>query len=78
MNLRRFYGYTGTLSAKTTARIYLFTGIFLYVFGFICMVLIKLHLMSPGKPGIDVEEMEENLREQGFDVPDLIHKKRKR
>ncbi len=74
MNLKSFYAYTGTISAKTTARIYLFTGVFLYVFGFICLVLIRLHLMSPGSPGVSIEEMEKNLREQGFDIPDLIEK----
>lgn len=68
MSLRRFYGYTGTVSAKTTARIYLLTGVFLWAFGLVCWILVKLHIISPGKLHTPIEVLEQNARDQGYDI----------
>lgn len=74
MSLKSFYGYTGSISAKTTARIYLLTAIFLWVFGLICWILIKLHLMSPSKPHTPIEELEKAVRDQGYEIEPLSRK----
>ena len=74
MSLKSFYGYTGSISAKTTARIYLLTAIFLWVFCLICWILIKLHLMSPSKPHTPIEELEKAVRDQGYEIEPLSRK----
>lgn len=73
MSLKRFYGYTGLVSAKTTGRLFFLFDLLIWLWTLVYEVLLKLGICKPPEPvdwdglmdtieELDAEEMKRDIR----------------